>query len=117
MSKPRVWREETEKEGRTFSAVLLEMGNAYVFFLSEGEDRLGTLTVSIPSRPGMVGPPLSSTLLGDRNRAVCRMLAERLAKKLRKIILLSIFAEAVDREMLHIFLNLLEKILEKVDSQ
>lgn len=93
------------------------MGNAYLFFLNEGEDKLGTLTVSIPSRPGMIGPPLSSTLLGDRNTAVCRMLAERLAKKLGRIVLLSIFAKTVNREVLRIFLNLLEKILEKVDSQ
>jgi len=117
LSKTKMFREEIEEEGTKYSVVMLEMKNAYIFLLSEGEERLGTLAVSLPPRPGMIGPPLSSTLLGERNAAPSRMLAERLAKRLGKMVLVSIFAKTMkEREVLRIFLNLLDKILKKVET-
>ena len=117
MSKAEVFREEIEEAGTAYSVILLEMKNAYVFLLSEGEDRLGTLAVSLPPRPGMVGPPLSSTLLGERNALLSRMLAERLAKRLGRMVLVSIFTRTTsERQALHIFLNLLDKILKEVKT-
>ena len=117
MSKAEVLREEIEEAGTTYSAILLKMKNAYIFLLSEGEERLGTLAVSLPPRPGMVGPPLSSILLGERNVTLSRMLAERLAKRLGRMVLVSIFVRtANERQVLRIFLNLLDKILKEVES-
>ena len=118
MSKMKVFREEIEETGTTYSAVLIEVKNAYIFFLSEGEENLGTLAVSLPPKPGMVGPPLSSTLLGERNAALSRMLAERLAKRLERIVLVSIFAKTMkEKEILRIFLNLLDRILKKAETE
>jgi len=58
----------------------------------------------------MVGPPLSSVLLGDRNVMIARILAERLSEKMKKIALVSVFAKTVDeREAGTIFLKLFEK--------
>ena len=117
MSKAKVFREEIEEAGTKYSAILLEMKNAYIFLLSEGEESLGTLAVSLPPKPGMIGPPLSSVLLGERNVAPSRMLAERLAKRLGRIVLVSIFAKTMEEgQMLRIFLNLLDKILNKVET-
>ena len=96
---------------------MLEMKNAYIFLLSEGEEKLGTLAVSVPQRPGMVGPPLSSVLLGERNSMLSRMLAESLARRLGKIILLSIFTRhEAGRKVSHIFLSLLDKLLKKAET-
>jgi len=117
LSKAKIFREGLEEAGTTYSAVLLEMKNAYIFLLSEGEERLGTLAVSLPPRPEMIGPPLSSTLLGERNAALSRMLAERLAKRLGRMVLVSIFARTTnDKQVLHAFLNLLDRILKKVET-
>jgi len=117
LSKMEVLREEIEEAGTTYSAILLEMKNACIFLLSEGEERLGTLAVSLPPRPGMIGPPLSSILLGERNVTLSRMLAERLAKRLERMVLVSIFARTTnEKQILRIFLNLLDKILKKVES-
>jgi len=117
LSKAKIFREEIEEAGTTYSAVLLEMKNAYIFLLSEGEESLGTLAVSLPPRPGMIGPPLSSVLLGERNAAPSRMLAERLAKRLGKIVLVSFFAKTMkEGQALRIFLNLLDKILKRVET-
>ncbi|MCD6325045.1 hypothetical protein J7L97_02025 [Candidatus Bathyarchaeota archaeon] len=118
MSKAKIFREEMKEAGTTYSVILLEMKNAYIFLLSEGEERLGTLAVSLPPKPGMIGPPLSSTLLGERNAALSRMLAERLAKRLGRIVLISIFAKTMkERQVPRIFLNLLNRILEKAETE
>jgi len=117
LSKVKVFREEIREVGITYSAILLEMKNAYIFLLSEGEESLGTLAVSLPPKPGMIGPPLSSILLGERNAASSRMLAERLAKRLGRIVLVSIFAKTMrEGQALRIFLNLLDRILKKVEN-
>ncbi|RJS87483.1 hypothetical protein CW704_02860 [Candidatus Bathyarchaeota archaeon] len=118
LSKAKIFREEMKEAGTTYSVILLEMKNAYIFLLSEGEERLGTLAVSLPPKPGMIGPPLSSTLLGERNAALSRMLAERLAKRLGRIVLISIFAKTMkERQVPRIFLNLLNRILEKAETE
>ena len=118
MSKAKFFREEIKEEGTVYSVVLLEIQNAYIFLLSEGGDRLGTLAMSLPPKPGIIGPPLSSTLLGERNAGLSRMLAERLARRLGRIVLVSIFAGAMkEKQMLHVFLSLLDRILEKVETQ
>jgi len=117
MSQVKITREETREADHVFSAVLIEMENAYVVFLSEGEEKLGTLAVSLPQKPGMIGPPLSSVLLGERNATLARLLAERLAKSSERMTLVSVFVKSVDeRRAGHAFLGLLEKILGKRES-
>ena len=117
MLRTKIFRETVEEKGTTYLATMLEMKNAYIFLLSEGEEKLGTLAVSVPQRPGMVGPPLSSVLLGERNSMLSRMLAESLARRLGKIILLSIFTRhEASRKVSHIFLSLLDKLLKKAET-
>jgi len=114
----KIFRETVEEKGTTYLATMLEMKNAYIFLLSEGEEKLGTLAVSVPQKPGMVGPPLSSVLLGERNSMLSRMLAESLARRLGKIILLSIFTRhEAGRKVSHIFLSLLDKLLKKAETR
>ncbi|MCD6088332.1 hypothetical protein J7K07_01240 [Candidatus Bathyarchaeota archaeon] len=117
MLKMKIFRETVKEEGTIYLATMLEMKNAYIFLLSEGEERLGTLAVSMPQRPGIVGAPLSSVLLGERNSMLSRMLAESLARRLGRIILLSIFTrQESDRKTSHIFLSLLDKLLKKAEA-
>ncbi|MBS7656745.1 hypothetical protein KEJ33_02330 [Candidatus Bathyarchaeota archaeon] len=115
MSQARVIREETKVGDNVYSVVLIEAKNGYVVLLSEGQDSIGTLAVSVPQTPGMIGPPLSSTLLGERNVTLARMLAERLANSLKKIVLVSVFVKtATEAEAGRMFLGLLEKTLKKL---
>jgi len=110
MSRARIVQEKIVEKDTPFLALYLEMKNANLLLLSEEEDQLGTLAVSIPQAQRMVGPPISSVLLGDRNIMIARILAERLAEKMKKIALVSVFAKTVDeREAGAIFLKLVEK--------
>jgi hypothetical protein len=111
----KIIREEIKEAKGTFSAVLIKTKNAYMVLLSEGEDNLGTLAVALPQKPGMIGPPLSSILLGERNATLARLLAERLAKTLKKMVLISVFVKTLgERESGRTFLNLSERILKRI---
>ncbi|MFQ6064388.1 MAG: hypothetical protein ACE5L6_02830 [Candidatus Bathyarchaeia archaeon] len=112
MSRAKVVKEELEEKGVLFLAVYLETRNASLILLSEGEDQLGTLAIAIPQEQKMLGPPLSSILLGDRNVTTARVLAERLAKTMNKIALVSVFTRTVsERDAGPILLKLLRKTL------
>jgi hypothetical protein len=112
MSRAKIVQEKIIERDTPFLAIYLETKNASLIFLSEGEDQLGTLAIAIPQARKMVGPPLSSILLGDRNMMIARILAERLAKKMKKIALVSVFSKTFgEREAGPIFLKLVEKTI------
>jgi len=117
MQRARVVQEEIKENQTLFLALHLETKNANIVLMSEGEDQLGTLAVAVPQAQKMLGPPLSSILLGDRNTMTARLLAERLAEKTGKMALMSIFAKTVsERDAGPIFLRLFEKIAGKEES-
>jgi hypothetical protein len=117
VSRAKVVKEEIVERDTTFFAVYIETENANQLLLSEGEDRLGTLAVAIPQKQKLVGPPLSSVLLGDRNMMVARVLAELLAQKTSKIGLVSVFIKSVsEQEAAPILRKLLEKTLKKEEN-
>lgn len=113
MSRAKIVQEKIIERDTPFLAVYLETKNASLILLSEGVDQLGTLAVAIPQTQKMVGPPLSSVLLGDRNMMIARILAERLAERMKKIALVSVFSKTVnEREAGPIFLKLVEKTIK-----
>jgi len=112
MSRARIVQEKIIERDTPFLAIYLETKNASLILLSEGEDQVGTLAVAIPQTRKMVGPPLSSILLGDRNIMIARILAERLAERMKKIALVSVFSKTFgEREVGPIFLKLVEKTI------
>jgi hypothetical protein len=114
MQRAKIVKEEITENGKLFLALHLETRNANFILLSEGEDRLGTLAVAIPQTQRMLGPPLSSILLGERNSIIARLLAEQLAKRTAKIALVSVFARTItEKEASSVFLKLFEKTLKK----
>lgn len=118
MSQPKIVQEEIKVEETSFSAVCVRMQNALMIFLSEGESHLGTLAVSIPQRERLLGPPLSSILLGDRNTVVAKLLAERLAHESKKMALISVYLKSFDEKTAWpILLKLVEKTLRKEEKQ
>ena len=118
MSRAKIVKEEIVERETTFFAVYIETKNANQLFLSEGEDKLGTLAVAIPQPEKLVGSPLSSILLGDRNMMIARVLAELLAQKTKKIGLVSVFTKSVsEQEAAPILRKLMEKTLKKEEDE
>ena len=113
----KIAKEEHIEKDRSFLAILVETKNAYQLFLSEGEDKLGTLAVAMPPSDNLVGSPLSSVLLGDRNIIIARSLAELLSEKTKKISLVSVFTKSVnEHEAAPILRKLMDKVLKKDET-
>ena len=117
MSRLKITKHEISAKDTTFFSVLLETANANQMFLSETEDKFGTLAVSMPQPKNLVGTPVSSVLLGDRNMMIARLLAEILAKKTEKMSLVSVFVKSLDeQEAGPILRKLLDETLKKVEE-
>jgi hypothetical protein len=114
LSRAKVTKEELVENETRFFAVYLETKNANQLFLSEGEDKLGTLAVAMPQPDNLVGSPLSSVLLGDRNMMIARLLAELLSETTKKMSLVSVFTKSVnEQEAAPILRKLMDKVLKK----
>jgi len=110
MAQAKVVQEKIVEDDKAFLALFVETRNANLLLLSEGEDQLGTVAVALPQARKLIGPPLSSILLGDRNTMIARILAERLSQRTKKLALVSVFTKTVsEREAGPIFLKLIEK--------
>jgi hypothetical protein len=117
LSRANVLKEEIIEGDTSYLALYLETKNSSFLLMSEGENKLGTLAVAIPQPQKMVGSPLSSILLGDRNIMVARLLAELLAKNTNKIALVSVFIKTLDeKEAGPILKKLMEKTLRKEEN-
>lgn len=118
MSRANIIKEELVHGDTTFFSVLIETKNASQLYLSEGEDKLGTLAVAVPQPDKLVGPTLSSVLLGDRNTMIARMLAEILAQTTKKMGLVSVFTKTVnEQEAAPILKELMDKTLKKPEDK
>ncbi len=118
LSRAKIYKEELAQRDTNFLAVLVETANANQVFLSEGEDKLGTLAVAIPQSEKLIGSSLSSILLGDRNMMISRVLAELLAQKTKKISLVSVFVKSVsEKEAAPILRKLLDNIIKREEEE
>ena len=118
MSRAKIVKEKLVERDTSFFALHIETENANQLFLSEGEDRLGTLAVALPQQQKLVGPPLSSILLGDRNMMIARILAELLAQNTKKMALVSVFTKTVsEQEAAPILRKLMDKVLKNQENK
>ena len=110
----KIVQQEIKLNETNYRAIRLETGNATLLLLSEGEDQLGTLAVALPQQNKMLGPPVSSILLGDRNAVIARLIAERLAHKTGKLGLASVFTTTLsDTDAGTVFLKLFDKAFDE----
>jgi hypothetical protein len=117
LSRAKITKEELTENDTTFFSVYIQTKNANQLFLSETEDKLGTLAVAMPQPKNLVGSPLSSVLLGDRNIMIARLLAELLAQKTNKISLVSVFVKSLsEQEVAPILKKLMENTLKKEEE-
>ncbi len=112
MERATVVKDEIIEQNVHFLAVYLETKNSCLVLLSEDEDKLGTLAISVPKSQDLLGPPSSSVLLGDRNMISARMFAEYLASRKKKISLVSIYLKTVNEmQAQSVFMKLIEKVV------
>ena len=118
MERARVVKDEIVEKNTRFLAVFVEAKNSIMVMLSEREDKLGTLAIAVPRQKDLLGTPLSSVLLGDKNSISARMFAEHLANAKEKIALVSIYLETMDeRQAQSAFKQLMEKVAHSEQNE
>ena len=112
MERANVVKEEITEKDTHFLAVYVEAKNSCLVLLSENEDKLGTMAIALPNSKDLLGPVISSVLVGDRNVISARMFAEYVASKKRKIAMVSVYLENLtEMAAQQFFMRLLEKVL------
>lgn len=111
MERATVFKNELVERNTRFLAVYMETTNSCLILLSEKEDKLGTLAISVPRQGDLPALPTSSILIGDRYAITARMFAEYVAAKKGKIALVSIYLEKMDEAEAQ---STLKRLLEKV---
>ena len=118
MQRAKVTQEELKERENVFVALRVETPNANLLMLSQDEDQLGTLAVALPQSQKLIGPPLSSVLLGDKNVILARAMAERLAAKTGKIALTSVFIKTLtEREAGPVLFKLFDKTIKSKQEE
>ena len=87
-----------EIEERKFGSTLTTFENAIALYVYEETPRIGTFGVSVPSTSIMTASTLYIT--GVKNEHYTKMLGERLATKLQKLVLVSINIKDLDNELM-----------------
>jgi len=101
-----------EKDGRKLHLSILELSNSILAFLYEGNMKLGTLAIALPSLAES-RVITSSILLGGRHLLSARALAERTTSIFGKMSLASVHVELSENEGTRIAATLLDELSKK----
>ena len=104
---------EVDGQEYKITAVLLE--NAVSIFIYEETPRLGTLAISVPGTDIMQASTLYVT--GSSDAHFVRMLGERFATKIRKLVLLSISLKEISNELVMKLMQKTEQLLFEEKSK
>jgi hypothetical protein len=105
--------EDIEEGDFKLSGTIIKIENSILAFFDEkGSFKLGTLAIAMPQLEGKTC--ISSILLGDRNQAVTKILAERFARAFNELVLVSThLAEIKDAPSNLVLMKLAQKLIEK----
>ena len=104
---------EVDGQEYKITAVLLE--NAVSIFIYEEAPRLGTVAISVPGNDIMQASTLYVT--GSSDAHFVRMLGERFATKIRKLVLLSISLKEISNELVMKLMQKTEQLLFEEKSK
>lgn len=77
-------------EGRTFSLRILGFANGYFVSITEGDEKLGSMVVSLSTGP----TPITTTVIPSKNESLfLKLTAERISTKTKGIAIVSAFVQ------------------------
>ena len=100
--------EEIEIDDRNYGITVVFLENAVSLFIYEDSPLFGTFSVSVPGTSIM--PASTLYITGAKNEQFVRIIGERLATKLQKLVLVSLNIDDISGD-------LLTKIMSKIESE
>ena len=100
--------EEIEIDDQNYGITVVFLENAISLFIYEESPIFGTFSVSVPGTSIM--PASTLYITGSKNEQFVRIIGERLATKLQKLVLVSLNIEDISGD-------LFTKIMSKIESE
>jgi len=94
---------------RNFGTIIISFENALSIYIFEDKPRLGTFGISIPGTS--IVPASTLYITGSKHENYVRMMGERIAIKVQKLVLISVNLEEAETELL---LEIMKKIEENL---
>jgi len=103
-------KEETSKISfsildKNYELIMVLLENAVSLYIYEDTPKFGTFGISVPPTEFMSASTLYIT--GKKNEQYVRMIGERIATKIKKLVLISLSIDDIDND---VFLKILENI-------
>ncbi len=104
--------EEIEIDDQNYGITVVFLENAISLFIYEESPIFGTFSVSVPGTSIM--PASTLYITGSKNEQFVRIIGERLATKLQKLVLVSLNIQDISNDLLMKIMNKIESdIIEK----
>ena len=104
--------EEIEIDDQNYGITVVFLENAISLFIYEESPIFGTFSVSVPGTSIM--PASTLYITGSKNEQFVRIIGERLATKLQKLVLVSLNIQDISNDLLMKIMNKIESdVLEK----
>ena len=99
-------------ENRNFSLKIQKFENGYFVSVTEGNDKIGSMIVSLATGP----TPTTTTLIPSRNESLfLRLIAERISTRMKGIALVSTY---IQKELEHTTAKaLMSEIMEMIENE
>ncbi len=98
-----------EIEDREFGLTLTSFENAIALYIYEEIPRIGTFGISVPGTSIM--PASTLYITGAKNEHYAKMMGERFATKLQKLVLISLSVKEIDTELIVELMQIIETTL------
>lgn len=110
--------EEVVSVGRVQVAVAVcRLANGALIFVSDGDHRVGTIGVGVPTPFGDLSRTATSCLVGTRFQAAVRAIAEIAADKLGGIVVVNLFLSRENEAFVSSLLAAIRQVILKFDEQ
>ena len=77
-------------ESRSFSLQIQKFENGYFISITEGSNKLGSMTISLATGPS----PITTTIIPSRTESLfLKLIAERISTRIRGIVLVSTYVQ------------------------
>ncbi len=105
-----------EIQNQSYELIIVSLENAVSLFLYENTPKFGTFGLSVPATEFM--PASTLYITGQKNEQYVRMIGERLATKIKKLVLVSLNIQDISNEiLLKIFENIEKELLSTDENK
>ncbi len=105
-----------EIQDQKYELIIVSLENAVSLFIYEDTPKFGTFGVSVPATELMSASTLYIT--GQKNEQYVRMIGERLATRMQKLVLTSLNVQDINNEiLLKIFENIEKELIIKEEKK